>query len=481
VVAPDRPAEAVIKSPRRIGWFDNKLLRDVKLDRNFGAAIDESGDLVQWGVGYKPNLSEPEITLKGKDLINLAISRDRILALSKSGKVFSLPVSSAEQISGPKPQESTWLPFWSSTSPLAYRDLTPKTLTYSERISALDSGLEHALLLTTSGRVFSAASATDRYPNRGQLGLPGLSWLTRPEGDFDQPHELTTLKGFPVAQLACGDYHSLVLDRDGRVFTWGDNASGQLGFEFSAENSVVDAPSLLPTQRLYSNSGSAQGATLVPKITSVAAGGANSYITVDATHTLSRRDEATLSERQKRLQGRVTADTFAFGTGIQGQLANNRWTHTQTSPTKIPSLSGLFEYDEKTFTTTPIRLASLSVGSTHAAAVMGNITNLSLDASSTPDSTNWGADIVFWGGNEFFQLGTGKRNNISSPTYLQPLDLEAEVKRARKSSAGKEKEEHRFHITPRARVLLGDGRRREVEQRVVCGRFCSGVFSAVCS
>lgn len=48
VVAPDQPEERVIKTPRRISWFDGKLLRDVKLDRNFGAAISEKGDLVQW-------------------------------------------------------------------------------------------------------------------------------------------------------------------------------------------------------------------------------------------------------------------------------------------------------------------------------------------------------------------------------------------------------------------------------------------------
>jgi hypothetical protein len=178
-----------------------------------------------------------------------------------------------------------------------------------------------------------------------------------------------------------------------------------------------------------------------------------------------------------RTVGRVTSDTFALGSGITGSLGNSRWTHVQSTPAKIPSLSSLFEYDEATSSTVPIRLASLSVGSTHAAAVMQNITQTSVSAGATPDSTNWGADIVFWGGNEHYQLGTGKRNNVSTPLYIQPLDSAAELARAKKSTGAKE--EHRFHITPRATARLGDGRKVSVEQKVVCGRQTTCVYSSV--
>lgn len=476
VVAPDSN-ENVIKTPRRIAFFDGKLLRDIKLDRTFGAAIDEDGNLLQWGTAYAPDTKTPVTTLSGKNLISLAISRDRILGLSKSGKVYSIPVSAEEQSSGSKPSENSWIPFWPGTSPIAYRTLTPQNLSRGEKITSISSGLEHALLLTSTGRLFSTASSSDSFPSRGQLGVPGLTWSTRPEGHFDQPHEITTLRGFPVKSAACGDYHSLALDAEGRVFAWGDNASGQLGFDYNPESSIVDAPSLLSTGRLYSTSGQ------TAKITAIAAGGANSYITVDATRVAaqSRGEEEDL--RTKMQIGRVTADTFAFGAGITGSLANSRWTHVQSTPTKIPSLSGLFEYDEIHNTAVPIRLATLSVGSTHAAAVMANITKTNVQAQSrtsseTDDDTNWGADVVFWGGNEHYQLGTGKRNNVNVPVYLQPLDREAEVSRARKSTGGKE--EHRFHITPRATVRLGEGgtgRKVSVEQRVECGRGVTAVYS----
>jgi alpha-tubulin suppressor-like RCC1 family protein len=352
----------------------------------------------------------------------------------------------------------------------AYRNITPPNLARSERVTSIAGGLEHSLLLTSTGRVFSAASATDAYPSRGQLGVPGLSWLTRPTGDFDQPHEITTLKGFTINAIAAGDRHSLALDSEGRLFAWGDNASGQLGFDSTAETAAVDAPSLVPIHKPYA------GTSQSPRITSISAGGSNTYFTVDATRVASpgERDPA-----QLRTIGRVTSDTFALGTGITGSLGNSRWTHVQSTPAKIPSLSSLFEYDEATSATVPIRLASLSVGSTHAAAVMRNITqtDISTTPGATPDSTNWGADIVFWGGNEHYQLGTGKRNNAATPLYIQPLDSAAELARAKKSTGSKE--EHRFHITPRATTRLGDGRKVSVEQKVVCGRATTCVYSSV--
>jgi hypothetical protein len=104
------------------------------------------------------------------------------------------------------------------------------------------------------------------------------------------------------------------------------------------------------------------------------------------------------------------------------------------------------------------------------AAVMDNVAHTG--ALTTDAETYWGRDIVFWGGNENYQLGTGKRNNVNVPTYIQPLDQVAERK-------VRGKEEHRFQITPRSRVRLADGRKVSMEQRVECGRDCTAIYSGV--
>lgn len=475
VVAPDSD-EAVVKVPRRIPYFDGQLLRDIKLDRSFGAAISENGDLLQWGTGYSDDARQPAVTLKGKGLVSLAISKDRIIALGSNGKVYSIPVSKSDQANGVKLSESSWIPFQSSRSTMSYRLLQPKSTSWGEKITSVSSGLEHVLLLTSTGRLFSAASSSTEFPSRGQLGIPGLGWNTRPSGAYDQPHEITTLRGFNISAIATGDYHSLALDNEGRVFAFGDDSLGQLGFDPSPEAPFVDAPSLLPTQQLYTGTG------LSPRVTFIAAGGSNSFFGIDANRVARPGDppDTTASAR------RITADTWACGQGILGTLGTGRWTHIQGTPSKIKALSGLFEYDETAKIVVPIRLKRLSVGSTHASATMNNVTHVRAGLSSATDSpndTNWGADVLWWGSSEFFQLGLGKRNNVAVPTYIKPLD-------SGDSSTGKGKgrgeqgggrgsrHEHRFQITPRHRVRVGD-RMVEMEQRVECGRMVSAVYSGV--
>jgi alpha-tubulin suppressor-like RCC1 family protein len=428
VVAPDSE-EAIIKTPRRIPYFDGKLVRDIKLDRYFGAAISETGDLLQWGTAFSPDSQGPVTTLHGKDLVKIAISRDRIIALSSNGTVYSVAAARSDHATGDEPQESSWLPFWKGSSPpISYRNLNPSNLAWGEKVTDIASGLEHCLILTNNGRLFSAASGTEDFPSRGQLGVPGLTWTTRPDGPYDQPHEISTLKGFEIVKIAAGDNHSLAVDKEGRVFAFGDNSLGQLGFEYSADSPVIDAPSLLPIEKLY------KGTNQVPRVTNVMAGGANSFFTIDATRVAGQGEEDPSGV------GRVTADTWSCGHGIWGGLGNGRWTHVQGVPTKVKALSSLFEYDEVTNKVVPIRLSHLSVGSTHAAAIMNNVTHLGASNHSSENDTNWGADVLWWGGNEFYQLGTGKRNNVSTPVYIAPMDVEADKEKGRR-------EEHRFQVS----------------------------------
>lgn len=454
VVAPDSK-DLIIKAPRRLDFFDGQLLRDLKVAMEFGAAVTEKGDLVQWGTGYSAEDPRPAVTLSGKDITKLAISRDRILALSSSGSVYSIPVASSDQR-------------LSATTPLNYRTLEPKDLGWREKVIDVRSGLEHALLLTSKGRVFSAASSSEDYPSKGQLGVPGLTWYTKPQGAYDQPHEIRTLKGVNVKTIATGDYHSVVLDDKGRVFVFGDNSSGQLGLPFEKDKLAIDRPSFLPLHKLYKES------EYLPKVTAIAAGGLNSFFNIDAAKIISQKEsiDGVLLARDL---GRVSADTWAVGQGIKGSLGTGAWTHISEGPTKVNALSGLSEWDEKTSKAVPIRLASVSIGSTHAAAVMSNLTHI--DASNKPNKNgvNWGSDVLWWGGNEFFQLGNGKRANANTPIHIGPLDRgEGDAKAGRKGEA------LRFQITPRQTVRLGKdgkGRKASVEQRVECGRYVTAVYS----
>ncbi|KAM3426581.1 hypothetical protein MY4824_009909 [Beauveria thailandica] len=146
---------------------------------------------------------------------------------------------------------------------------------WGEHVTDVRSGLEHALILTSKGRVFAAASSASSYPSKGQMGIPGLSWETRPAGPYDQPQEIKELSGNQITQIAAGDHHSAVLDKTGRIFAFGDNTFGQLGFASDGEP-VNYTPDTIAVNQLYAKSG------LVANVTSIAAGGVNTYFTVDA-------------------------------------------------------------------------------------------------------------------------------------------------------------------------------------------------------
>ncbi len=542
VVAPDS-GEAVVKEPRRIRFLDGQILRDLRLDRDVGVAVTEQGDVLQWGVGFwgkqaveagevphkktKTNATPssplaPVATLTGKNIVKVALSNDRVIALAASGAVYSLPVSRADlQPLGPSgsataasttPASATswWRrALWSNPSASAapapsagIRTITPAGLAWGERVVDVRGGLEHCLLLTSKGRVFSAVSSLSSFPAKGQLGIQGLTWDTRPrDRPLDAPVEVPGLRGIAAAQIAAGDYHSLVLARDGALYSFGDNSTGQLCIPASPSFPGVDVPVRVPVDKLYeptSGDGAPprnivlagdadKGRRPVVRVTSIAAGGATSFFTVDVESPAS-----TGSDGSRGTNSAVTtADTWSCGSGIYGSLGTGKWVHISTAgPGKVRALSGLAEYSEAARRTVPIRLVHLDVGTTHACAVLSNATHV-VAPSPKAHGANWGADTLWWGGNEFYQLGTGRRSNQSEPVHIQPLDAPPEARAraaaaaAAPAAAGTENESsrelsrERLALTPRTTVRLGGagGRKVSVQQRVTCGRYVSAVYS----
>lgn len=448
--------EVIFKSPTRLAFFDDQVLRDLKLRHNFGAAINEKGNLVMWGDAVSMEDPNPVTTLEGKDLVKLAVSVDRVVALSSGGDVYSVPVSRHDQLTGQKvAPDGSWIPLWNSSpqpDAVNYRDLTP-SLKSREKIVDISSGLQHCLMLTSKGRVFSAAASALEFPGRGQLGVPDLTWHTRPDGPYDQPHEVASLAGHHAVQIATGEAHSAVLDRDGNVFVWGDNIYGQLGYTGGQGKQFVDRPTPLAVDKLYAKTDYA------PRVTSVAAGGSSTFFTAEAA--------AKPSPANKDIPAR-TFDVWACGGGLHGTLGTGKFSHATVRPAKVKSLSSAFEFDEATDKLAPIRISRLVAGTNHVAAVMA--------AKASGASKEAGADVLVWGGNEHYQLGTGKRTNLHTPTFVAGLDSPSRVQDEIVSG-----EDQRLQLAPRRTVRLDEGKGRKVafEQRVECGGYVTAVYSGV--
>ncbi|KKA26987.1 hypothetical protein TD95_000523 [Thielaviopsis punctulata] len=444
-VADPTSKEAYIRVPKRLKHFDGQLLRDVKLRHDFGAAVTEKGDVVQWGKGFDEKEFNPTTTLTGKDITKITVSSDRVIALSKKGGVYSIPASKADLVAGKKDLEAesastdgSWLsPIWpssNSSSGLSFRTITPSGLARGESVVDISSGTDHCLFLTNKGRVFAAASSTSEFPANGQMGIPGLRWETRPAGPYYQAHEIKDLKGVEATQIATGDKHSLVLAKDGSVYGFGDNMFGQLGMVNPSGTTLTEKPVKIPTRTMY-------GRAVDPKFTTIAAGGNNSFF-------------STLSPNNHNI-----TDMWAAGQGHLGSLGTGRWLHMTSTPGRVKGLSGLTEYSDAAGGIVPITASQMSIGTTHAAAV--------LQGAAAPDK---GHDVVVWGGNEHFQLGTGKRTNLNAPTNIPPTDVPEDVVLL---------ENQRMQVAPRRTVTVGGkkGRKVTLTQKIECGEYVSALYS----
>ena len=85
------------------------------------------------------------------------------------------------------------------------------------RIVKIDCGLEHSCLIDVAGRIFVCGTNS-----RGQLGLGEADM---PTSDTISPIQVPHFSDC-AKQVACGDYHTLVLSLSGLVYACGDNTGG---------------------------------------------------------------------------------------------------------------------------------------------------------------------------------------------------------------------------------------------------------------
>lgn len=84
------------------------------------AAVDDRGNVLLWGREYSPDALVPEFTLQGKNIKQVALSDDMVLALSKDGSLYKFPIAKELQRRD-------------NTSDITYRQMKPEGLGYFER------------------------------------------------------------------------------------------------------------------------------------------------------------------------------------------------------------------------------------------------------------------------------------------------------------------------------------------------------------
>ncbi|KAG9318537.1 hypothetical protein JVU11DRAFT_628 [Chiua virens] len=105
-------------------------------------------------------------------------------------------------------------------------------------------------------------------------------------------------------------------------------------------------------------------------------------------------------------------DILSCGNGQWGGLGNNTFSTFQGNPVRVKNISGLREFDEREQKLSPIIPHTISVSPT------GHVL-LSLDTQSRGGPGGLGRDVVAWGLNHDYQLGTGRRSSLNAPMTLE--------------------------------------------------------------
>ncbi|GAA5911612.1 uncharacterized protein JCM6883_002422 [Sporobolomyces salmoneus] len=188
------------------------VLRDLKLSRTYGVAIDLEGDVYQWGLGFNPSSSSSssslspdgtgtetsasagaiERTVTGKEMrVVEATEEGKVFGIDRKGEVWVW--SSSKSLQSPRLREGTeqeggkalwWLgqgTLWGGKKQDNAVDClklrTDSLLQKGEKFVSLSAGASHLLALTSHGRSFSLPLSLSAN-TFGQLGVRTVHLLT---------------------------------------------------------------------------------------------------------------------------------------------------------------------------------------------------------------------------------------------------------------------------------------------------------------
>uniref|UniRef100_A0A3Q1HY52 RCC1-like domain-containing protein n=1 Tax=Anabas testudineus TaxID=64144 RepID=A0A3Q1HY52_ANATE len=193
----------------------------VACGQDHSLAVCESGDVFSWGAGEDGQLGISHNPLENRNVrvsiplpvpvIQVACGKAHSLALTKD--VFSWGLNSHGQLGLGKEV----LQQHAAAQVLALSGVP---------VTQIAAGATHTLFLTLSGLVYCCGANKE-----GQLGLNRTNWTKSSRFTICI---VPALRPLGVSFISCGEAHSAVLTKDGKVYTFGKGSHGQLGHNSSA-------------------------------------------------------------------------------------------------------------------------------------------------------------------------------------------------------------------------------------------------------
>ncbi|MDR2152003.1 MAG: hypothetical protein LBO72_04195 [Helicobacteraceae bacterium] len=196
-----------------VSSLEGQKIVAIAAGRFYSLALDADGkvygtgenDVGQLGLGDKDNRDGFTLvsSLEGKKIVAIAAGESHSLVLSKEGKVYAAGYNYFGQLGF---RNNANRKTWTLVSSLSDKNIT-----------AIEAQFWYSLALDTDGKVYAAGA---NY--RGQLGLGDKT-------DRDRFALVKTLEGKKIVAIAAGDFHSLALNENGKLYATGWNREGQLG------------------------------------------------------------------------------------------------------------------------------------------------------------------------------------------------------------------------------------------------------------
>lgn len=174
--------------PKLVETFKNMVIEKISCGKAHSLAIDNLGSLFTWGAGACGQLG-----VEGINYFNLDI--------------HTLPV------------DDDGYPY----------QATPKYLKSLKgvKVKAGECGDVHTMVLSDQGEVYSFGGGSF-----GQLGLGQINKMPLDSDNYPYmpvPTKIDVFQEIFITHIACGDSHSMAIDKEGRLYSWGAAACGQLG------------------------------------------------------------------------------------------------------------------------------------------------------------------------------------------------------------------------------------------------------------
>ena len=211
-----------------------KRIVDISAGEVHTVAIDEEGKVYTWGYnefgqlgdGTTTNstlpicISEKGNELKGKRIVDISAGGGHTVAIDEEGKIYAWGNNEVGQL-GDGTTTNSVLPICISD-----KDNELK----GKKIISISAGVVHTVALDEEGKAYTWGN--NEY---GQLGDGKTTNSVLPICISDKDNEL---KGKKIISISAGVVHTVALDEEGKAYTWGNNEYGQLG-DGKTTNSVL--------------------------------------------------------------------------------------------------------------------------------------------------------------------------------------------------------------------------------------------------